>query len=818
MRIRTHLICISILFVAVLAMFGDILFSAEHEIISRFQTDLSRQFVQWRHFGFSQLRQGNLPLWNPYIFSGTPYLAGFQSGLLYPPNWLYLILPLRNAINIGIIFHMLLGGTFMYCWAGYRGISVWGRLLSGLLFMFCGSHYMHVYAGHLPNLCTLVWAPLLFLSIDGLSDHGKARWVMLGICSVSMQILAGHPQYVYYTAIGATIYVVLHLISRFQKMKKNGIFSVNDLLIRFGGFLAILFCAALITAIQLFPGLSAATESVRGEGLNYDFASMFSFPPENFLTLIAPNIFGDTMSMPYWGRCNLWEMVIFVSLGGLLLAVCGALWGNKSSRRLCFVMCIICTILALGVYTPLFDLLFHLMPGFDRFRGTSKFMFLTSMFLILLSGAGFDWLIMKARSLGNANAKDRAKIKKQRIPIVIVAVVTLGVSIVLFAGATFVRVSSSVKDEPSNWHVFMKTFSEKSEIYIKKEAYDYPPFIAKAGLTAWHSLLFAACTSLTLSLVLFAVPFLPRISYLVGVIAVIEIFLFAHHFKASFDLNDVLPPPQLEKFFSQHTGDYRLFWPGGDPNQGMLSGVPGIWGYDPGVLLRYAQFMKFTQKGNPDKATQHITFRNYNRLYSMLRCRYLITKSKLKKSNLPPAWKGEGINVYELPKHLPRVLLVEQFLVRPDRDQIFSEMTHSRFDPEKTVILEKIPIPTPQPSPDGSKPGKLKITESSTDCLIVNAELSRPAIMVITDAYSSGWRVISEQGSSQKEYRILPANYILRAIPLEVGKHMLTIEYSPFSFRIGVWISLISMLVYFLVLVLGYIYKIKANSVKGYSV
>lgn len=800
MKIRTHLICIGVLAVALLAMFGDVLLTADPQVISIYQTDLSRQFVHWRHFGFSQFKQGNLPLWNPYIFSGAPFLAGFQSGLLYPPNWLYLIMPLTYAINIGIILNMLLGGVFMYCWALFRGISAWGRLLSSLLFMFCGSHYMHAYAGHLPNLCALVWAPLIFLAIDGLFEQGKARWVLLGIGSISMQILAGHPQYVYYTGIGATIYVALHVFSRFRKARKNQYGSRTGLLLRCGGFVAIYFGAILITAAQFFPGLQAAGESVRGQSLNYEFCAMFSFPPENFITFLAPNLFGDTIGIPYWGRCNLWEMLVFISIAGLLLAICGCLWGDKRGRRFCLSMSIFCTVLALGVYTPVFDFLYHVMPGFDRFRGTSKFMFLTSMFLILLSGVGFDWLIGQAGKLSPKDVMSEER-KRSRMHIMTLAVVMLVAGLLLFSAAGFVKFSGGAKERGSSWHAIMKKVSEFGEIYIKKEAYDYPPFIAKANSIAWRSLLFAACTSFSLSFVLFVILYLPRMVYLVGAIAVIEILVFANHFKASFDIENVMPRVKFTEFLSKNPGDYRLFWPSGDPNQGMLSGAAGIWGYDPGVLLRYGQFIAFTQRGDADRVSQHVDFRRYNRLYRMLRCRFLITKSKLKKGNLSPVWESDDMYVYELRDHLPRVLLVEQFQVLSDRDRILSEMTRSDFDPAKTVILEAAPDPLPQQEADESRPGEVKVLESSTDFLVVRAEMFRPAILVITDAYSSGWRVIRQAGSSQKEYQIMPANYILRGIPLAAGKHTIRIEYKPLAFRVGVWVSIVSLIGYFLLLV-----------------
>ncbi len=144
------------------AMFGDVLFSFKDFVLSTSRGDIDFQFAYWRAFGFDQLKQGNLALWNPHLFSGMPYFGGFQSALLYPLNIFYLIMPLPNAINFGIALHVFLAGVFMYLWASYRGLCLSASLLSSIIFMFCGAHFMHIYAGHLSNLCTMIWAPLLF--------------------------------------------------------------------------------------------------------------------------------------------------------------------------------------------------------------------------------------------------------------------------------------------------------------------------------------------------------------------------------------------------------------------------------------------------------------------------------------------------------------------------------------------------------------------------------------------------------------------------------------------------------------------------------
>ena len=85
-------IAVTVYLVFTVGMFSDVLFSSEELVLSNRSTDIRVQFAHWRYFGFEHLRQGNLPLWNPHIFSGAPFFGGFQSAMLYPPNFLYLIL------------------------------------------------------------------------------------------------------------------------------------------------------------------------------------------------------------------------------------------------------------------------------------------------------------------------------------------------------------------------------------------------------------------------------------------------------------------------------------------------------------------------------------------------------------------------------------------------------------------------------------------------------------------------------------------------------------------------------------------------------
>ena len=126
---------------AALVVFGDVLAQHGKVVLSQTGKDGTGEFVAFRAFGFAELARGHAPLWNPYLFCGAPFLANFQSALLYPPNRIYLALPVNVAVNIEISFHVLLAGLCMYAWCAYRGLHPLAGFVAGLAFMFGGGFF-----------------------------------------------------------------------------------------------------------------------------------------------------------------------------------------------------------------------------------------------------------------------------------------------------------------------------------------------------------------------------------------------------------------------------------------------------------------------------------------------------------------------------------------------------------------------------------------------------------------------------------------------------------------------------------------------------
>src|SRR6267143_847110 len=236
-----------------LAMFFDALVAPAQWVLGRVDTDLPFQFLPWREFGFRELAKGNLALWNPHIFAGTPFFGGMQSALLYPPNWLFMALPLPLAVNWSIALNVWMLGAFMYLWGVQRRLQPFAAFVSAAILMFCAPYFLRVSAGHLTNLAAMAWIPLIFLSIDGWLRERRPLWCLLGTLAVAMQIFAGHPQYVYFTAMVAAGYSLLRLLEY-----RDGRLAAAT------GPAAIYAGGALLAAVQLLTGRDGGQASAAG--------------------------------------------------------------------------------------------------------------------------------------------------------------------------------------------------------------------------------------------------------------------------------------------------------------------------------------------------------------------------------------------------------------------------------------------------------------------------------------------------------------------------------------------------------------------------
>lgn len=733
---RVTFISLAGLLALTLAMFGDVLFGGGTRVFGYQSTDLFLQYYSWRDFGFRELAKGNLALWNPYIFSGAPYFGGMQAGLLYPPNWLFLFLPSAAAINWTLTLNIFAIGAFTFFWMRVRGLHPVASFFAGALIMFSGPHFLHVFAGHLPHLAAMTWSPLIFCAIDGLFITRKVRWCLLGMFAVATQVVAGFPQYVFYTALIAGFYSALRLIRNW-----NTSLAVKLPAIYPGG--------AALAAVQLLPAIEATRETARGVRVPFEFASLCAFAPENFVTLLAPNFFGAIAH--YWGRCYLWETSLFLTVTGFALALYAVIYIERKIKWIPLTVIFAALLLALGVYTPLFAILYAHVPGFDRFRSISKFIFPASLFLVLLAATGLDRLFKQG------------KVEPKFV-------------IGMFAAAAALGTAGLWTSNTNSWQWLMNRMHATGETYLVPQLYASAPFVAQSQHTAAMSIFLAAGICAAFGTLLAFCKRDARALYGLAILGIVEAFYFAHTARPTFDTRTIVNPEE-KSFLNEHPGDYRIINPF-NPNSAMSLRVPDIWGYDPTVVRRYAEFVTWTQGGDPNNATLYVKFTRFDPLYAMLRLRYVVgqhaNKVETGGAPVPP---------------MPHLQLISNYRVLQNRDAIFDALRSDSFDPTREVILESEPEPKPSPN---ENPGKAEIVASSTDWLTIEADVGQPSILLITDVYTPAWHAVPLPGSVQSKYEVLPANYILRAVPLAAGHHRLRVEYAPREFAIGTWISIVA--------------------------
>jgi len=749
---KKHLPWCAGLLLIVLVLFGQYLFSST-QVVSQFGNDVYNYYLHTQTFASGELRQGILPVWNPYTYGGHPFLADFQSAMLYPPSWALSLLNPVTAINWWCAFHVFLFGFLVYMWGVFRGLKPGAAFIAGVTAMLGGTFYMHVYAGHLSNLGSMAWAPLVFIGIDGWLRSKHAGWLIAGATGVALQVYAGHPQYVYYTAIGAAVYAFVHLPFLGRQFRRAAI-----------GLILLYPLAALLSAAQLLPGYSAMSEAVRSTGASYDFASMFSFNPENIFTMFAPWIYGGADQVTYWGRCYLWEMQLFIGSGMLVLAALGFASLGKGARWRMGIVLVVLAILMFGAYvSPVYRLLYNYLPFYAAFRGTSKFVYLVGLLAAILAGHGMNRLLTgenRGRKFG-------------------IAIICVG-ALVMIGGLMF--------GTGLSWRGIFDALTQKwpgviGPNYFLRDAAlaKQPDFQSLAQSLTLREFLFGGAWLMVFGGLILWARNQRKAVWAFGALAVINLGIFAWKATTSFTADQAR---------LQEVGRVFQNKPGQRPNDfrtlntllssaNMTWGNENIWGYDPSVLKRYAEFMYYSQGLDPDTASQNAPFRQKSPMLNMFRCRYALVQPAT--GNLQLADMGEPLS---------RFMIISRYRVIKNRDEILQTISSPLFDPKREVILESEPIPRLMDGEGVSYSIRLMGMESGKWTLEMTCD--KATILVMTDAYAKGWTMTPLPGSVQTNYNVMPANYAMRAIPLAPGRHVVQLEYIQPGLAAGVQTSLLT--------------------------
>ncbi len=358
--------------------------------------DLLLYFYPLREFASAAIRAGHLPLWNPHTFMGAPFLANSQVGFFYPFNMLTAWMPAEQAVSWNIALHLCLAGLGMYALA-QRGMGLTrpAALASGLAFGLGG--YLGAQAEHLNQLQALAWLPWQILCLFVLRRGTALRTTVALAALITLQVLAGHTQSLYICLVALGLTAIALALTPNNAQRTGAASRVGSAIWLFATLGAASLLAVALSGAQLIPTLELAAHSARSGGLPYNEVGSFSWRPWVIARALMPT-YGDPLFAEY---------VVYFGAAGLALAVLGALAGLQSAWRgtptetparlsrgvaSALVLTVAGFVLALGIATPLFGILYQFAPGFNLFRAQARWLVLLAIGVSMLVGLGMQAL------------------------------------------------------------------------------------------------------------------------------------------------------------------------------------------------------------------------------------------------------------------------------------------------------------------------------------------------------------------------------------------------------------------------------------------
>lgn len=364
--------------------------------------DLFTYFYPYRSYAAEALRSGQVPLWNPYIFVGVPFLANIQTAVFYPLNLLVYAFGYEapRSINILIILHVFLAGLGMYAFAKISvKLDHAAALLAGLVFMFSG--FLSQQMGHVNQQNVAAWIPIVFLFFDLACRRKSVLFACLTALAIAFQFLAGHSQESYLTLFALGLFYLFQLLlgigrafnlgqKSIRGLSTHLVFTgkmlggaVREVVFITGVFVAVVALGVGLAAVQLLPTYELAGESIRGGGLSYKDATSFSLPPWELLRALLPGYMENPFS----------EFVGYVGFLPLSLAILAfAVRKDNPFTLFSLLLVALAIFFALGGFNPLYPIVFKLLPGLNLFRVPARWLFIYTFAIATMAGIGMSCL------------------------------------------------------------------------------------------------------------------------------------------------------------------------------------------------------------------------------------------------------------------------------------------------------------------------------------------------------------------------------------------------------------------------------------------
>ena len=739
-------------------------------------------------------KEGTMPLWFPYMFSGMPnFASGMYSDPGNIPVYKYqsyfnpmtyinlfvnvMFLNRDNSWEIAIFFF---AGLFMFLLARQLGFSPLIALAAAIAYMFCNFFVASVAAGHGGKVKTIAYIPLVVWSVlRYFKDRNLLNWSVMGFVMGTFFLDPGHTQIIYYTFLMLGIYFVFLTLDQFKQDKfgiiKNGAGLASAMLVglAFGAVNYFsLYIYSDVTMRAVPPAISEAVAMASGSGMTFDYITMWSFHPLEIITFFIPTFFG-LESPYYWGWMTFTSSAFYFGLLPIVAALIGAVYRRNVMTRFLIVTSVLVLLISFGrFFEPFFQLMLTVLPFFSKFRVPSMILSIFAFTVSLLACYGLDFIF-------NPTEEERRKRKELEKPL-LYAMGGFGVLLivfVIFKSGFFSSLSLLAEDDA-------KRYSAPQIAQLKQIRFD----LLSGGLVKCILML-----EVILGILYFHVR--EKISYTLSMTVLLAVLIFD---TVSLNKKILRPQPRASmtyefqetetiRFLKSDSTQFRIFSlldhaQAGSPVWTYF-GLQSIGGYSPAKMRIYQDVIDFALYKGPDPQ-----FPINMNVVNMLNVKYLIANGQLPQGKGFFLAKLDEINkslIYENKNMLPRAFFVKRLMVIPEKPMIFSTLNSETFNPREAAILEK----NPQLPVEAYDSSWVRIVSYRTDRIEIRAYADKPTQLVLSETYyPHGWRALIDG----KETEIYKTNYILRSVQFPAGEHTVEFVFEPKEYRLGIWVTTVA--------------------------
>jgi len=690
-------------------------------------------FYPWRVFQATSLRQAILPLWNPLILGGTPFLGEAQSALFYPIHLLHVVLPGPFAWAVTLLVNMIFTGVFTAWFARDIGGTRVGAIAAGVLFSCCG--FVTAFQVFSSLADALIWLPFIFWAVRRLVSTPSIPYLMLTAAGFALCVFAGHPE----TAIHVTIAAVAFALWECSGLLRTGGAAAGLLWFAAAGAIAL-----GLAFVQVIPTLEwvdyiALTPDIRWPAR----------PVHEMFALVSR----DVTQNPNSSGLFIPEAAAYVAPIALLLTPFAFLHRNRRIAVFFLVAIVVC--LQVIWQTGPVHWMVSTVDLLARLKNW-RVLFVLEFSLAVLAGMGLSVLCEELTAA------------RRKYSMISCAIAFALIGIALWA-------------------------------------------LPSTAAVKWYWGPISTAIFLTAGFVLILIRFLSLVSartFAVSALAVLALDMGT--FRASalpyVQLREVFPDVPLYQFLrSKEPANYRIAVVDGTSasNFSMPYGISEVGGWDVGLQLIEDFMDDFTDHGDGINLNSASVTKIEDRRLDLMNIRYVVATTvnasaenmALKPDRYSLAFSDGSVRVFENRKVLARARFLpagpKTVEVIPDDRAQLARIKESGFDADGTVILSAMPenlsgVHDSVPS----APRSVETISQSVNESVYRIDGNEPGILQISQVFYPGWRAFVDG----QEVPVLRSNFALVAVVLPKGAQIVRLVYDPASFKIGLAVTLPTLL------------------------